>query len=96
MTTLPHRLLAPRLVLALLLCAVATAAVPQQQPAAPAEPAAPPATPAATTPPAAEAAPPATPPKPAPKAPAGTSSPARFEPTDKVRADFDVSFPIDI
>jgi hypothetical protein len=25
-----------------------------------------------------------------------TSSPARFEPTEKVRADFDVSFPIDI
>lgn len=29
---------------------------------------------------------------PAPKGP----SPARFEPTEKVRADFDVSFPIDI
>ena len=25
-----------------------------------------------------------------------TSTPARFEPTEKVRADFDVSFPIDI
>ena len=30
-----------------------------------------------------------------PAAPAD-SSPARFEPTEKVRADFDVSFPIDI
>jgi len=30
-----------------------------------------------------------------PPAPTG-SSPARFEPTEKVRADFDVSFPIDI
>lgn len=29
-------------------------------------------------------------------APAATVSPERFEPTDKVRADFDVSFPIDI
>ena len=28
--------------------------------------------------------------------PASTSTPARFEPTEKVRADFDVSFPIDI
>ena len=26
----------------------------------------------------------------------GASSPSRFEPTEKVRADFDVSFPIDI
>ena len=31
-------------------------------------------------------------PAPAPKGP----SPSRFEPTEKVRADFDVSFPIDI
>ena len=30
-----------------------------------------------------------------PPAPTG-SSPTRFEPTEKVRADFDVSFPIDI
>ena len=30
-----------------------------------------------------------------PPAPAG-KSPARFEPTEKVRADFDVSFPVDI
>ena len=29
-------------------------------------------------------------------APAAAVSPERFEPTDKVRADFDVSFPIDI
>jgi hypothetical protein len=28
--------------------------------------------------------------------PAPVASPERFEPTDKVRADFDVSFPIDI
>ena len=28
--------------------------------------------------------------------PASTSTPARFEPTEKVRADFDVSFPVDI
>lgn len=28
--------------------------------------------------------------------PASTSTPSRFEPTEKVRADFDVSFPIDI
>jgi hypothetical protein len=48
-----------------------------------------------------DAVPPATPPA---DAPAGTaaapapkgSSPSRFEPTEKVRADFDVSFPIDI
>lgn len=45
-----------------------------------------------------------TPAKPADAPPAGTTnppaptgpSPARFEPTEKVRADFDVSFPIDI
>jgi len=33
---------------------------------------------------------------PARPAPASGPSPARFEPTEKVRADFDVSFPIDI
>jgi hypothetical protein len=33
--------------------------------------------------------------QPRPAAP-GTASPSRFEPTEKVRADFDVSFPIDI
>jgi hypothetical protein len=33
--------------------------------------------------------------QPAAAAPKG-SSPSRFEPTEKVRADFDVSFPIDI
>jgi hypothetical protein len=41
----------------------------------------------------------ATDPKPAGKAnepPASTSTPSRFEPTEKVRADFDVSFPVDI
>jgi hypothetical protein len=42
----------------------------------------------ATTP--APAKPPALPPA------APVASPERFEPTDKVRADFDVSFPIDI
>lgn len=40
--------------------------------------------------------PPATAPAGAPAAPAPAVSPERFEPTDKVRADFDVSFPIDI
>jgi hypothetical protein len=34
-------------------------------------------------------------PKPPGEAPKG-SSPSRFEPTEKVRADFDVSFPVDI
>jgi hypothetical protein len=45
------------------------------------------ATPAETTPAAA-----------APKqdAPPKPASPTRFEPTEKVRADFDVSFPVDI
>ena len=33
--------------------------------------------------------------QPRPAAP-GAASPSRFEPTEKVRADFDVSFPIDI
>jgi hypothetical protein len=63
------------------------------------EPAAPAPAPPASTP----AAPPATGKSPA--EPAATSKPAtgtpgrtqdRFEPTEKVRADFDVSFPIDI
>ena len=48
---------------------------------------------APTAPPAATPA--ATPPAP-PAAPPAAVSPERFEPTDKVRADFDVSFPIDI
>jgi hypothetical protein len=30
------------------------------------------------------------------KAPSSASTPSRFEPTEKVRADFDVSFPVDI
>jgi len=34
--------------------------------------------------------------RPAGPAAPGGPSPARFEPTEKVRADFDVSFPIDI
>ncbi len=37
----------------------------------------------------------ATPDTATPREPAG-ASPGRFEPTEKVRADFDVSFPIDI
>ena len=37
-----------------------------------------------------------TPPAPVPETPPAAASPERFEPTDKVRADFDVSFPIDI
>lgn len=94
MTTRLHRSRAARAGLAVLLCTVAMAAVPQQPPAAPPAATTPP--PAATAPPPATESPPATPPKPAPKAPAGTPSPTRFEPTDKVRADFDVSFPIDI
>lgn len=55
----------------------------------------PPAAPAVAAP---TAAPPATT-SPAIAAPATSTpavSPERFEPTDKVRADFDVSFPIDI
>ena len=48
---------------------------------------------AQTPPPAAASAPPTAAPAP-PVTPA--VSPDRFEPTDKVRADFDVSFPIDI
>ena len=57
--------------------------------AAPTEPEATPAGPAA--PPAADKPAPAA----APERKAGPS-PGRFEPTEKVRADFDVSFPIDI
>jgi len=68
----------------------------QEPPATPSPaPAAGPATPE----PAAPAPAAATDPKAAAKTnapPASTSSPARFEPTEKVRADFDVSFPIDI
>ena len=63
----------------------------------------PPATPSpappATSEPAAPASAAAADPKAAAKTnapPASTSTPARFEPTEKVRADFDVSFPIDI
>jgi hypothetical protein len=45
---------------------------------------------------AAGAEPPVAPPDDADAPPARASSPGRFEPTEKVRADFDVSFPIDI
>jgi hypothetical protein len=87
--------------LALLLFAgvLAAATVLRAQETAPKPPAAEGATPAQSAPPAAASesetaeaatAAPATPPAPAGK------SPARFEPTEKVRADFDVSFPIDI
>jgi hypothetical protein len=60
---------------------------PAAGPATPEPAASAPAPPAATDPKAAgKTNPPAT----------STSTPARFEPTEKVRADFDVSFPIDI
>lgn len=54
--------------------------------------------PATTPPPMATATPatPVTPPAAPAPAPSPAVSPERFEPTDKVRADFDVSFPIDI
>lgn len=56
------------------------------------------AAPAAAAPAAAEAAAPAEAPAQAasPPVPSTGPSPARFEPTEKVRADFDVPFPIDI
>jgi cytoskeletal protein RodZ len=38
----------------------------------------------------------AAPPGPSNERAPSTPSPARFEPTEKVRADFDVSFPVDI
>ena len=68
----------------------------QEPPATPSPaPAAGPATPEPAAPaPAAATDPKAAAKTPAP--PASTSTPARFEPTEKVRADFDVSFPIDI
>jgi hypothetical protein len=73
-----------------------------QEPRAASPPAAVPPAPAAApagTNPAAPAPAVATDPKAAGKVnepPASTSTPSRFEPTEKVRADFDVSFPIDI
>jgi hypothetical protein len=104
--------LAPVIGLAILLGGLAYAQqnLPQPPPAAPAAPATPavpttdPAaaesTPAATPGPAATAATPqpnATPTDPAPPRPAAAKgSPQRFEPTEKVRADFDVAFPVDI
>ena len=69
----------------------------QEPPATPSP--APAAGPATQEPAAQEPAAPAADPKAADKTtpPAtSTSTPARFEPTEKVRADFDVSFPIDI
>lgn len=47
--------------------------------------------PAVTSPPNATTKDPAT-----PRPPAARGSPQRFEPTEKVRADFDVAFPVDI
>lgn len=46
--------------------------------------------------PAADAGPAAEGPAPAPSAAAGKGSPQRFEPTEKVRPDYDVAFPVDI
>lgn len=51
---------------------------------------------AQTPPPAAAPVAPVTPSAAPTPAPTPAVSPERFEPTDKVRADFDVSFPIDI
>jgi cell division septation protein DedD len=67
------------------------------QETAPPPPAAASATPAQPAPAASEAAPPGeAPAQQAKPPPSPAASPARFEPTEKVRADFDVSFPIDI
>ncbi len=97
------------IVLGLVLVAAAAWALDPPRPAPAAPPAAPP---AATQDPASEAPPqeaPAAPPPPAaapeeeerlPPLPSGTRptgpTPQRFDPTEKVRADFPVSFPIDI
>lgn len=64
-----------------------------QTPAAPATKGGAPASTAASAP---AATPTVVPPVAPTTAPAAAVSPERFEPTDKVRADFDVSFPIDI
>jgi len=68
---------------------VALVAVAQTPPPSPASTSTPPVAAPATTP---------VPAKPVavPQTAAPVASPERFEPTDKVRADFDVSFPIDI
>jgi hypothetical protein len=63
---------------------------PTSEPATTATPSSTPATAKPAAPAAAGPAKPVNPPA------SSTSSPARFEPTEKVRADFDVSFPIDI
>lgn len=72
------------------------ASPPAPQPANPGSTTAAPASPPASAPAAgdrdADADPNAPPPKPA----AAKGSPQRFEPTEKVRPDFDVAFPIDI
>ena len=72
-------------------------AAPSTTPAATAPAATPPATAAPTTgpTPAADTGEPATT-APATPATPGKSSSGRFEPTEKIRADFDVSFPVDI
>ncbi|RPI15884.1 MAG: hypothetical protein EHM60_03520 [Lysobacterales bacterium] len=78
-------------------CAFAGATLLQAQegpsPVPAAEPTQPAATPATESEPAAAAE--SAPSPEASERPAG-STPSRFEPTEKVRADFDVSFPIDI
>ena len=110
MTRAPHTA-AWLATLALAAGATATLAVAQQPAAAPAPTQTPPAVPP-TTDPATEPAKPdvaeAKPPVDKEKAPepspsekprkpaAATGSPQRFEPTERVRPDFDVAFPIDI
>ena len=78
--------------------AVVTALRAQEtSPAAPAAAESRPPAAAAGAPPAKEAAPAVDPAaKPATPPASRSPTPARFEPTEKVRADFDVSFPIDI
>jgi hypothetical protein len=89
-----------RLAVLLFLGVLSVATVLRAQEAAPAsagKPATPASTPGADAAPGGEssAQPAATAPDGAAPAPKGPS-PSRFEPTEKVRADFDVSFPIDI
>jgi hypothetical protein len=85
-----------RIALALFLGAIAAVSVLRAQETPPS---------AASEPPAAQAAAPEAPPPPAEVPAAKPASPperkpgpsqGRFEPTEKVRADFDVSFPVDI
>lgn len=89
-------------IVALAVLAVGIAYAQQNLPAPPKPPAAEPvasgapaAAPADDTPVAEEGAA-AAGPAPAPSPGAGKGSPQRFEPTEKVRPDFDVAFPVDI